>query len=88
MLIPYNFLLILISARIFIAYHLIKLNVHWPWLRFYLIKEKCKDLLKLNLNVGEKVNVFYGNVLVYNEFEHSYYCSVELTDFQTTFECI
>ena len=28
---------------------------------------------------GKNVNVVFGNVLVYNEFEHPNKCSVELT---------
>ena len=46
---------------------------------FYLIKEICIALLKLYLNFGENVNVFFGSVLVYNEFEHPNNRSVELT---------
>ena len=63
---PYNFLLILSSAKIFM--HIIWFIMHGLSLRFYLIKEICIFLLNLYLNFGEHVNViiFWQCVSIYS----------------------
>ena len=78
---PYNFLLVLNSARIFIAYDLIWIT--WALIEVLFYKGNLYRLTETLFKFWRKRKCIYDNVLVYMVFERPNNGCVELTLYRT-----
>ena len=74
---PYNFLLVLRIARIFIAYD--SISIKWDLIAFLCNRGNTIDLLKVYLNLKKSCFDIFCNVIVYDMFKNSFYRNVNLS---------